>query len=168
MKKSLFVIFVFATFIAISFAFVTADEPTYKNLKVLKKNISKQELDSTMRFFATSLGEKCPFCHFRNEADKKIDFASDANPNKGTARYMMRMANKINKKYFKDEEKNSTQTVQAVTCYTCHHGEAIPLTKAPPMPKGNMGGNKDFRPDSTRILPVDTMKSQADTTKGQH
>ena len=105
MKKSVFVILVFATVTVISFAFVTADEPKYKNLKILKKNISEKELDSVMHFFAVSLGEKCTFCHVRNEAEKKMDFASDANPNKGVARYMMRMANKINKKYFKDQPK---------------------------------------------------------------
>ena len=145
MKKSVFVILLFATVTVICFAFVTKDEPKFKNLKILKEDISEKELDSVMHFFAISLGEKCTFCHVRNEAENKMDFPSDANPNKGTARYMMRMANKINKKYFKDQEKNSTNTIQAVTCYTCHHGEAEPLTKAPPMPKGNMGGG-NFRP----------------------
>jgi len=168
MKKSFFVILVFATLIVISFAFVSADKPIYKNLKVLKKNISKQELDSVMHFFAVSLGEKCNFCHVWNNETKKMDFVTDENPNKNVARYMMKMANKLNKKYFKDQDKNSTETIQAVTCYTCHHGEAMPLTKAPPMPKNNMGANKDFRRDSTRVLPVDSMKSQMDTTKGQH
>ena len=131
MKRSILVIFVFAALVAVSLAFVSADEPRYKNLKILKKNITKQELDSVMHFFSMSLGEKCNFCHYRNEVEKKMDFASDANPNKGVARYMMKMNAKINKKYFKDQDKNSTETIQAVTCYTCHHGEAMPLTKAP-------------------------------------
>jgi cytochrome c553 len=159
MKKSVFVIILFSTAIAISFAFVTADTPTYKNLKVLKKNTTKQELDSVMHFFTTSLGEKCGFCHFRNEATKSVDFSSDENPNKNVARYMMRMNAKINKKYFKDKDKDqsSTQTIQAVTCYTCHHGEAMPLTKAAAMPKGNMGGGN--RQDSTKRLPGDTTKA---------
>ena len=159
MKKSIFVILIFVTLITVSFAFISVDPPKYKNLKILKKNISKAELDSIMRFFAVSLGEKCTFCHVRNDAENKMDFASDANPNKGTARYMIRMANKINKKYFKDQEQNSTKTIQSVTCYTCHHGEAKPLTKARPMLKGNMdAGNKGFRADSTKNLPGDTTK----------
>ena len=139
MKKSVFVILVFATVIAVSFAFVTVDEPKYKNLKILKKDISEQELDSVMRFFAVSLGEKCTFCHVRNEAAKSFDYASDDNPNKSIARYMMRMTNKLNKKYFKDQEQNSTQTIQTVTCYTCHHGEAMPLNKARPVHKDSLG-----------------------------
>jgi hypothetical protein len=159
MKKSAFVILVFATAIVISFAFVTADTPTYKNLKVLKKNTTKQELDSVMHFFAVSLGEKCNFCHFRNETTKSMDFASDENPNKNVARYMMRMNAKINKKYFKnkDKDESSAQAMQAVTCYTCHHGSAMPLTKAAAMPKGNMGGGN--RSDSTKRLPGDTTKA---------
>jgi len=160
MKKSISVILIFTTLITISFAFISADPPTYKNLKILKKNISKPELDSIMRFFAVSLGEKCTFCHVRNEAENKMDFASDANPNKGTARYMIRMANKINKKYFKDQEQNSTKTIQSVTCYTCHHGEAKPLTKARQMLKSNMNsGNNDLRTDSTKHLSGDTTKA---------
>ena len=152
MKKSVFVILVFATAIAISFAFVTADEPKYKNLKILKKNISKQELDSVMRFFAASLGEKCNFCHVRSEAAKSFDYASDDNPNKSVARYMMRMTNKINKKYFKDQEQNSTQTIQTVNCYTCHHGEAMPLNKARPIGKDSIGTapRGDVRRDSIK------------------
>ena len=160
MKKSVFVILLFATVTVICFAFVTKDEPKFKNLKILKEDISEKELDSVMHFFAISLGEKCTFCHVRNEAENKMDFPSDANPNKDVARYMIRMANKINKKYFKDQEKNSTQTVKAVTCYTCHHGEAMPLAKARPMPKVNMGGgNKDFHADSSKNLSGDTTRA---------
>jgi hypothetical protein len=90
-----------------------------------------------MHFFAMSLGERCNFCHQFNQETKSMDFASDANPNKGVARYMMKMNAKINKKYFKDQEKNSAGVVQAVTCYTCHHGSGHPATKAPPMPPKN-------------------------------
>ena len=107
MKRSILILAGIISFIAASLAFITADAPKYKNLKVLKKDISKQELDSVMRFFTMSLGEKCNFCHVRNEAEKTMDFPSDANPNKNTARFMMRMAAKINKKYFKDQEKEN-------------------------------------------------------------
>ena len=152
MKKSFFVILVFATLIVISFAFVSADKPIYKNLKVLKKNISKQELDSVMHFFAVSLGEKCNFCHVWNNETKKMDFVTDENPNKNVARYMMKMANKLNKKYFKDQDKNSTETIQAVTCYTCHHGSTDPAVKAPKKELPGQGSGSPFRSltDSTK------------------
>ncbi len=119
--------------IVLSFTFIPTEGPKYKNLKILKKNITKEELDSVMHFFSRSLGQKCGFCHARNEQDKKWDFASDAIPYKDVARKMMLMTNKINKQNFKNEDDKKSEIIQAVTCYTCHHGEAIPQTK-PPIP----------------------------------
>jgi hypothetical protein len=77
------------------------------------------------------LGVKCDFCHVRT-ADGKADFASDEKPEKKIARKMIKMANKINKKYFdytKDEQGNA---VKALTCYSCHHGEAHPAKNPAP------------------------------------
>lgn len=128
MKRSILILTVFVSFIVASLAFITADEPKYKNLKVLKKNTTKKEMDSVMHFFSVSLGEKCGFCHVRNEAAKTMDFVSDANPHKIVTRQMMRMTNKINKKYFKNEE-NKGSRIEAVTCYSCHHGEAFPAIR---------------------------------------
>jgi hypothetical protein len=101
------------------------DEPKFKNLKVLNKNISKDELELVMKGFKTALGVKCNFCHAASVADStKLDFASDENKHKNIARGMMRMAMRINKKYFRDEEE------VRITCFTCHHGEKEP--KKPP------------------------------------
>jgi cytochrome c553 len=133
MKKSILVIAILISMIALSFTFIPTEGPKYKNLKILKKDISKNELDSVMHFFSMSLGQKCGFCHVRNEQEKKWDFASDDVPFKNVARKMMLMSNKINKQYFKNEEDKKAETIQAVTCYSCHHGEAIPQIK-PPMP----------------------------------
>lgn len=93
-----------------------------KNLKVLPKNISHEELDSIMKSYKEALGVKCNFCHSpRKDDPKKLDFASDENHHKDIARNMMRMTARINKKYFKSNE------VIAVTCYTCHQGHDEPL-----------------------------------------
>ena len=169
MKRSILILAGIISFIAASLAFITADTPKYKNLKILKKDISKQELDSVMHFFTMSLGEKCNFCHVRNEAEKTMDFPSDANPNKNTARFMMRMAAKINKKYFKDQEKeneNMGVAIAAVTCYTCHHGQGRPAVKPPPMgknvtgmPSQGMGMPHDMK-DSMKTMPGDSMRMQ--------
>ncbi len=95
-----------------------------QNLKVLPKNIGHEELIVVMRNFNTALGVKCNFCHAPSKDDAKhLDFASDANPHKDVARDMMRMANRINKKFFKGTEP------MTVTCYTCHHGNAEPASK---------------------------------------
>src|SRR6476661_7954843 len=99
MKRSLMVTLGFACLVVMSLGF-TRDEPKYKNLKVLPKNITKEQMDSVMHHFTASLGVKCNFCHMRNEDTKTFDFASDENKHKLVARSMMRMTTKINRKYF--------------------------------------------------------------------
>ncbi|WP_143305079.1 c-type cytochrome [Chitinophaga vietnamensis] len=95
-----------------------------KNLKVLPKSISHEELIVVMRNFNASLGVKCNFCHAQDKNDPKhLDFASDENPHKGVARDMMRMTKRINKKFFKSSD-NMT-----ITCYSCHHGNEEPKSK---------------------------------------
>ena len=99
------------------------DEPKYKNLKVLNKNISHDEMEIVMKEFKTALGVKCNFCHAATKTDpKKMDFASDENKHKNIARDMMRMTARINKKYFKE--------AKGVTCFGCHNGQKEP--KDPP------------------------------------
>jgi hypothetical protein len=76
--------------------------------------------------WASSLGVRCNFCHARNDETKKMDFASDAKPEKKMAREMYLMATKINKKYFKSGGKDSigVAKLSSVNCYTCHRGVA--------------------------------------------
>ncbi len=125
MKKTFFVLCGFISLISISLAFTTFDPPKYKNLKILPKDISKQAMDSTMHFISFSLGVKCGFCHVRDEEKKTWDMASDAKPEKLIARKMMTMTDGINKKYFPPEDGNNAMAIQAVSCYTCHKGEAM-------------------------------------------
>jgi hypothetical protein len=132
MNKSLFVILGIVGIISISLAFTPRDEHTYKNLKVLPKNINKEQLDSVMHHFTGSLGVKCNYCHMRNEETKTWDFASDENKHKLAAREMMKMMEKINDKYF--DVTGARQDLNAklmVTCFTCHHGSTEPATKTP-------------------------------------
>jgi hypothetical protein len=98
-------------------------ERKYKNLKVLDKNISEDDMQLIMKEYKTALGVKCNFCHAASKADStKLDFASDENKHKHISREMMRMTNRINKKDFKGENE--------VRCYTCHNGQKEP--KDPP------------------------------------
>lgn len=100
-------------------------ERKYKNLKVLDKNISEDDMQLIMKEYRTALGVKCNFCHARSKTDStKMDFASDDNEHKHISREMMRMTNRINKKYFKEAKG------QAVRCFTCHNGRKEP--KDPP------------------------------------
>lgn len=99
----------------------------YVNLKVLPKDISKDELDSVMDGFKVALGVKCGFCHApRKDDPKRLDFASDAKEEKETARMMMKMTAKLNKKYFHVKDANVPNAVLAVNCITCHRGNTDP------------------------------------------
>ena|ERR1700694_3713841 len=134
MKKSLLVTVALATAVTVSLAF-TKDDPVYKNLKVLPKNITKQQMDSVMHHFSLSLGVRCNYCHVHNDSAKTWDFASDVNKHKLAARGMMRMMDRINEKYFDvTGGKKDLNARLMVTCYTCHHGSPDPAT-IPPMPE---------------------------------
>jgi hypothetical protein len=133
MKKILAVAGCFIALVLMSFA-ITKDEPRYKNLKVLPKNITKQQMDSVMHHFTSSLGVRCNYCHQYNQEQKAMDFASDANEHKGTAREMLKMTQKLNKKYFHVGNSKSITAKLEITCYSCHNGKEHPTKLAPPPP----------------------------------
>lgn len=102
------------------------EEAKPKNLKVLPKNISHEELETVMRGFNMALGVKCNFCHApKANGEKGLDFASDENKYKDVAREMIKMTKGINKKYFKHSYEGKTTQI---TCTTCHNGAKEPKT----------------------------------------
>lgn len=113
--------------VAIS-AFTTIQEDFKPlNLKVLPKNISKEDLDKTMKGFNAALGVKCNFCHApKADGQAGLDFASDANYHKAIARSMIKMTQKINKKHFQHRDKEGL--LKQIDCATCHNGQAEPKT----------------------------------------
>lgn len=99
----------------------------YVNLKVLPKKISSRELQGIMTDdFEDGLGVSCGFCHAANKGGRGLDFASDAKPEKGIARAMMRMTLRLNKQYFKVRHPVLGSTALTITCVTCHKGQAFP------------------------------------------
>jgi len=105
--------------------------PKLVNLKVFPKSIPYRVLDHQMDVWAASLGVRCNFCHVRDTKTGKMDFASDAKPEKASARYMYVMMGKINKKFF-EAEKDSLGMIMTVgvNCNTCHRGVSHPDIKA--------------------------------------
>ena len=114
-----------------------ADTGLFKNLKVLPKDISKEDLDKVMHDFTAALGVRCNFCHSPG-ADGRMDFASDAKPEKDIARYMLNMTKEINVKYFNSENSSMPDTISVVKCLTCHRGGAHPEDAIMPDNHGNM------------------------------
>ena len=105
-------------------------DPT--NLQVLPKDIPKPQLVQLMRGFAMGLGVRCEHCHVGEGNDlSTFDFASDAKPQKVTARRMIVMAREINTKLLAGFPPGRDEATPAVTCYTCHRGQTKPLTARP-------------------------------------
>src|SRR5579862_4316185 len=70
---------------------------TYTNLRVLPKDISGPDLINQMKAFTTALGTRCEHCHVGEGNDlSKFDFASDAKPEKATARQMLTLVGAVN------------------------------------------------------------------------
>ena len=104
----------------------------YKNLQVLPADITQDQLRSTMKGFALSLGVRCTFCHVGVEGQplSTFDFQADTNPHKNIARAMLRMTKRLN-----DELPTVSGHKDAkVTCYTCHRGAKEPVTAIPDTP----------------------------------
>ncbi|NCI49007.1 c-type cytochrome [Sediminibacterium roseum] len=116
--------------VAVSFfALAASDNAGEKavNLKVLPKDITEHALDDIMvKECGEALGVKCNYCHVQDKATEKFDYASDAIPEKDTARSMMRMTLELNKKFFGKSDPMIGDKTSAVTCYTCHRGNAVP------------------------------------------
>jgi len=132
LKRKFFVISALSVMVIFGVAATNApfDEPQYKNLKILPKNITHEELDKVMHQFNKGLGVKCNFCHApAKDNERKLDFASDEKPEKDIARSMMKLTVKINKKYFGAKHAVITDTTMAITCITCHHGTPHPEGK---------------------------------------
>jgi len=131
--KKILVALLIGAFLFVGIAATTPPPPERpnKNLKILPKNISHEDLDKIMDSFKAALGVKCNFCHAASQdtANHHLDFASDAKPEKSIARKMMRMTTKINKKFFGDEKDEQGNRVNLVSCVTCHHGKERPGDK---------------------------------------
>ena len=123
---------VMALTIAASLPQQQREPPKLVNLKVFPKNIPYRVLDHQMDVWAAALGVRCTFCHVRDAQTNKMDFASDAKPEKEMAREMYKMTAKINSKYFKaSKDSLGTMMTTGVNCNTCHKGTSHPEVKEP-------------------------------------
>src|SRR5689334_8078452 len=113
-------------------------EQVEKNIKVLT-GMPQSQLIPVMNFFAASMGRRCNFCHVNNQG--QWDYASDAKPEKTSAREMIKMVMDINKTTERLE-------LDQVSCYTCHRGRTspqsvpalpLPLPSPPPNAVGTGG-----------------------------
>ena len=69
-------------------------EQVEKNIKVLT-GMPQSQLIPVMNFFSASMGRRCNYCHVNNQG--QWDYASDAKPEKASAREMVKLVMDINK-----------------------------------------------------------------------
>ena len=126
-KKKYVVISVLACTVAIAVAALPSANSEFRNLRVLPKNISSQNLSKIMiDDFEDGLGVSCTFCHEQGKDSLRLDYASDAKPEKQIARRMMTMTMGINKKYFGLKHPLLGDSVLVINCITCHNGQPRP------------------------------------------
>jgi len=83
------------------------------------KTLSPSDFMGAMGVMTAAVGYDCSNCHPGAGTDA-MDFVTDSNPRKLTARRMVEMVAAINKNFFGGG--------QRVTCWTCHHGLEQPTT----------------------------------------
>lgn len=115
-------------------------EQVEKNIKVLN-GMPASQLIPVMNFFAASMGRQCNFCHVNNNG--QWDYASDAKPEKQTARDMIKLVLDNNKTL-------GRLNLDPIACYTCHRGRTspqsvptlpLPLPSPPPAGARGAGGS---------------------------
>jgi Photosynthetic reaction centre cytochrome C subunit len=121
-----------------------------RNLQVLPRNLSRDELIAIMRTFTRGLGVRCNHCHVVTATTPKeeLDFVSDAKEEKRVARVMIQMTQQINTQWLErvEQAEGHHEEVPAagaagagaiaqwrVHCWTCHRGKTEP--EAPPAPQ---------------------------------
>lgn len=95
-----------------------------KNLQVLPKDWTRQQVVAQMRDFSFATGFRCEGCHYDPVGEgnfRDIDFASDENPRKNKARFMIRMTRMLNENVLSLLQGES-EASHPVTCKTCHRG----------------------------------------------
>ena len=97
-------------------------QPT--NLTVLPKNTSAALLKALMKRYTVELGVQCSHCHVEDPQSHHLDYASDENPAKQTARLMMTMLTDINTKYL--SQLGDPRYAARITCGNCHQGQTDP------------------------------------------
>ena len=97
-------------------------QPT--NLTVLPKDIPAARLKALMKRYGEELGVPCGHCHVEDPESHHVDYASDDNPKKQTARLMITMLSDINTKYL--SQLGDPRYTAHVTCGNCHQGRTDP------------------------------------------
>jgi mono/diheme cytochrome c family protein len=108
--------------------------PPPKNLQVLPKDTSAEQVRKIMHQWEGDLGTECSTCHAVDPKNigpngrPRLNFADDSKKEKATARVMYKMVEEINSQYIGKVDNSG----MPVTCGTCHRGKLSPDPYFPP------------------------------------
>jgi len=103
-----------------------AADSVFENIKVFK-GMEASRVPAIMGAFTHALGTHCTLCHVSGK------FASEDKKEKQIARDMMHMTSVLNDSLL--HKIANVDDDAHISCYTCHHGQPKPASRAP-----NMGG----------------------------
>jgi hypothetical protein len=100
-----------------------------KNLKVLPKEWSSQQVGALMQTFTQSLGVRCDHCHVPDPTapppepgrGPRMDYSLDEKKEKDVARQMIKMVMAANDNFMKTV--GDAAVPEKISCFTCHRGE---------------------------------------------
>lgn len=96
-----------------------------KNLQVLPKDFTRDQVTAVMRGFTNALGVRCTHCHVGQDGNpQSMNFPSDDKDEKKTAREMLRMVSTINTDFVR--KVSGGDAAADVRCETCHRGKTHP------------------------------------------
>ena len=106
-----------------------------KNLKVLPKAWTGQQVRAVMQTFAESLGVQCTHCHAVDPAapppaegrPPALDYSLDEKKEKEIARQMIQLTMALNGEGLKGV--GDAAVPEKVSCFTCHNGQKTPAMK---------------------------------------
>jgi Photosynthetic reaction centre cytochrome C subunit len=124
----------------------TASPAGFRNVQVLPRDLTREQLIAVMRSFNRALGVRCNHCHVVTATTPKeeLDFPSDAKEEKRVARVMIQMTQQINTAWLERVEQaeghhEAAEATAAVApaqwrvhCWTCHRGHTEPEQPPPP------------------------------------
>jgi tetratricopeptide (TPR) repeat protein len=114
-----------------------------ENLQSLPEDFPASRLRAVMTGFTRALGVRCSHCHVGPPGASlaEMDFPSDDNPNKRTARVMLDMLGSVND-YLDQIEPTGPERVN-MWCTTCHNGKPRPMTLAEALTEAYNEGGSD-------------------------
>ena len=144
----------------------------FENLKVFPKDIPRDSLLGIMRGFTAALGVNCSFCHVTEPAPagapgprERLRPASDDKQTKKTARFMIHMADSLNRVVLAALPERHSPTI-TVSCATCHHGSPLPQTTQAMLAEAIEKGGLDSAMARYRSLRADMVNGRYDFREG--